>query len=904
MISVAEEVSGFDTVSAGDKAHPAEAATQNLGPSRASGVHEPPVPDDAVVREIAAANQLLVASERARALLRGLVFILDHHGAPQAVLDSFRTQAMAYLTCSEEAIYFKRAKYLTVAPMARYLRCDAPKSPDKAFAPIGQYRNWANSRLRVFCVKNTHLWYSFLQGKRCAAPASEELVLTTYREHREAMDQDDPITDTTHDRVMKDLKPVLEKVRQTLRQVYSTAGREADWLTPEETSHSASTRACWEASRAKGGQLGSIMRTLPRIQAANPKNHVASSVGRLNPDLVCMTFYPRAIVSGRVELNVIIEIYAYPDGEREWYDHLRRTNVMYAQEQRVLKATIQAVLEPLKVRVISKGNAAPYYASKRLQKALHGVLREMDCFRLIGAPLQTTDLFDLAVNPVLTGDGPLEWFSIDYSAATDKLSARLSASILNYLIEGQDPAMCNMWRSVLAPHMCEYPFPFSEDVLPVQQRNGQLMGSILSFPILCLANLGLYLSVIREDPRPLADKLKGVLVNGDDMLYVAPQSLWSKHVELGTAVGLSMSPGKAYHHPVYANANSACYHFDLRRFLYSERFEDTDLRKGRARPAGTSWWTVMRHSSTPKYIPFLNVGLFFGQNKVMGGHGDDVIGLDEDEKSYVTVINRILDGALPGKGKDVMAQYLTRFSTEIKAECRGRNMFLPISLGGMGVTPPEGFKFKVTAPQRLLARAIFDDSPYGVVSALPLEEQHLQASLKEAPQPVTAPWLSGAPCDGGFEPDPRRELTPVKLADKFKSLLSRTDMGKGELVTSNGRIYRLMSDKMLRFEFRLTAARRPGTKYQARHPVLGRFHRDMERDTFKSNIDLVVEEEGNTILFGVPEPADYLAIEALSLDFPRTFTDIEISHDWANDPTFNVRIHRIEVDDEVQACPV
>jgi len=903
MISVAEEVSGFDTVSAGDKAHPAEAAAQNLGPPWAPGVHEPPVPDDFVIGEITAANQLLVASERARALLRGLVFILDHHGAPQAVLDSFRTQAMAYLTCSEEAIYFKRAKYLTVAPMARYLRCDAPKSPDKAFAPIGQYRNWANSRIRVFCVKNTHLWYSFLQGKRCAAPASEELVLTTYREHREAMDQDDPITDTTHDRVMKGLKPVLKEVRQTLRQKYSTAGREADWLTPEETSHSASTRACWEASRAKGGQLGSLMRTLPRIQAANPKNHVASSVGRLNPDLVCMTFYPRAIVSGRVELNVIIETYAYPDGEREWYDHLRRTNVMYAQEQRVLKATIQAVLEPLKVRVISKGNAAPYYASKRLQKALHGVLREMDCFRLIGAPLQTTDLYDLAVNPVLTGDGPLEWFSIDYSAATDKLSARLSASILNYLIEGQDPAMCNMWRSVLAPHMCEYPFPFSEDVLPVQQRNGQLMGSILSFPILCLANLGLYLSVIQEDPRPLADKLKGVLVNGDDMLYVAPRSLWKEHVELGAAVGLSMSPGKAYHHPVYANANSACYHFDLRRFLYSERFEDTDLRKGRSRPAGTSWWTVMRHSSTPKYIPFLNVGLFFGQNKVMGGHGDDVIGLDEDEKSYVTVINRILDGALPGKGKDVMAQYLTRFSTEIKAECRGRNMFLPISLGGMGVTQPEGFKFKVTAAQRLLARAIFDDSPYGVVSALPLEEQHLQASLKEAPQPVTAPWLSGAPCDGGFEPEPRRELIPVKLADKFKSLLSRTDLGKGELVTSNGRTYRLMSDKMLRFEFRLTAARRPGTKYQARHPVLGRFHRDMERDIFKSNIDLVVEEEGNTILFGVPEPADYLAIEALSLDFPKTFTGIEISHDWVNDPTFNVRIHRIEVDDEVQACP-
>jgi hypothetical protein len=318
----------------------------------------------------------------------------------------------------------------------------------------------------------------------------------------------------------------------------------------------------------------------------------------------------------------------------------------------------------------------------------------------------------------------------------------------------------------------------------------------------------------------------------------------------------------------------------------------------------------MRHSSSPKYIPFLNVGLFFGQNKVMGGHGDDVIGLDEDEKSYVTVINRILDGALPGKGKDVMAQYLTRFSTEIKAECQGRNLFLPISLGGMGVTQPEGFTSKVTAVQRLVARAIFDDSPYGVISALPVERQHLEGSLPDAPQPVTAPWLSGLPDDGGFEPEPRRELTPVKLTKAFNAMLKEAKRSVkinglygAYVVTSNGRAMHFMSDALLRFEFRLSSTRRPDTVYRARHPGLGRFQRDLERDTFKSNIDLLVEEEANTILFGVPEFSDYLAIEALSLDFPKTFTGIVLDHDWANDPTFNVRIHRPDVDDEVQACP-
>jgi hypothetical protein len=723
------------------------------------------------------------------------------------------------------------------------------------------------------------------------------------------MDQPDPIDEQTHQRVMKELKPVLKKVKQALRQVYSTAGRGDDWLTPEETSHAASTRASWEASRAKGGQLGALMRTLPRIQASNPKNHVASSVGRLNPDLISMTFYPRAIVSGRVELNVLIEVYAYPDGEREWYSHLRRSNVTYAQEQRVLKATIQAVLEPLKVRVISKGNAAPYYASKRLQKALHGVLREMDCFRLIGAPLQTTDLYDLAVNPVLTGDGPIEWFSIDYSAATDKLSARLSASILNAVIEGQDPAMCNMWRSVLAPHQCEYPKPFDAEVAPVQQRNGQLMGSILSFPILCLANLGLYLATIEKDPRPLADKLKGVLVNGDDMLYVAPQSLWKDHVELGKAVGLEMSPGKAYHHPVYANANSACYHFDLRKFQFAERFEDTDLRKGRSRPAGTSWWTVLPNSSTPRYIPFLNVGLFFGQNKVLGTQGDTgVDGLDEDEKSYVSVIDRITAGALPGRGGEILAQYLSRFKTEIKAECKGRNLFLPISLGGMGVQKPEGFKSKVTVTQRYVAAKLIDETPYGVLEQLPAKSEH-SSPLREAPQPVSAPWLSGEPADGGFEPLPRRDLAPVQHAKLAQALFnsgstvfqggSFSSKYAGGFVQGKVKTYRLAKDRELMFAMRLTPTKRPGTTYQARHPVLGRFERSKARDTFRSNIDLHCEEEERTLLFGEIDFCDMAELFELMGAAPHLFSHVHVSQE--NELGCYVRV--IEPEDDDEECP-
>jgi hypothetical protein len=148
------------------------------------------------------------------------------------------------------------------------------------------------------------------------------------------------------------------------------------------------------------------------------------------------------------------------------------------------------------------------------------------------------------------------------------------------------------------------------------------MGSPLSFPILCLANLGLYLEVIKDDKRPLSEKLAGVLVNGDDMLYVAPESLWERHVQTGRKVGLEMTPGKAYKHKVFANANSTCFHYDL------------DI-----------------EGSTPWQIDFLNTGLLFGQNKVL----QKDTGVDaEGQHHRVPVINQLLKGALPGKERSLL----------------------------------------------------------------------------------------------------------------------------------------------------------------------------------------------------------------------------------------------------------
>lgn len=611
-----------------------------------------------------AADSIHESEMRADGVIRGILVVLRHHGAPHPVVDSFIQQARAYLVVPDEGTFFKRAKYLTVAPMARFLRNDLPKCPAGEIKFTGQFNKWAKPRFKKYCQKNIHLWYSFLQAKRAALPLSEELVKTTYEEHRKAMEIEDPIDDKTHDLVMKVLKPHLKAVRKEMkRRLQSPIGSSS-------LSHTPSTSACQEVPRSKGGQAAEIRSLVPDIVRYSPK---ATASVRVLPQLRRMTFYPKLLQDGVVRFNVTVEEFEYSDGLELWKTTLEKETFAYRGQK--LHCTIQAVIEPLKIRVISKGEAVPYYASKDLQRALHGAMREMDCYRLIGRPLCPTDLMDLYGERCEGGSGPEEWFSIDYSAATDNLSARLSQSIMNFLIDGFSEHQKALYRSVLAPHEVEYPPDF--DIPPVTQKNGQLMGSVLSFPILCIANLGLYLANIVDDTRPLKRKLKGVLVNGDDMLYVAKVSRWQNHIDLGRKVGLVMSPGKAYHHSRYANANSACFNYNL---------ED---------PRATPW-----------SIPFLNTGLYFNQSKVLASDADG-------ERGFCSTINRLLQGALPGKGAELMKQFMHKHRVLIAEECRGRNLFTPKSLGGMGVERPYGFDVKFTWVQKAHAFRILQDQPFG-----------------------------------------------------------------------------------------------------------------------------------------------------------------------------------------------
>jgi hypothetical protein len=366
-------------------------------------------------------------------------------------------------------------------------------------------------------------------------------------------------------------------------------------------------------------------------------------------------------------------------------------------------ARVAGIIEPFKVRTVTAEEEVPQYLGKPVQEAIHSAMRDMPCFRLIGRPLQATDLCDVrACNARLfpeEEDDEKEWISVDYSAATDGLSARLSRAILEDLFSGLEPInpkFTRLMMRVLAPHSICYPSIEGKPQLPiVDQLNGQLMGSILSFPILCIANLGLGLRVITERVEYRKGIYKNLLgsflVNGDDMLYIGNRADWELHKALGRAVGLEMSPGKAYIHPRYANVNSTSLDCDL-----------------------------TCPSSSPAVVGFLNTGLFFGQHKVMARVAD--LGGDEWYTApYISVLTKVWEGAWPRLRCKLLAEYISLHAKEIRHESRGRNLFLPVSVGGHGQTMPEGFRNVLSTEQQSVASAVFDES-FMVPDERPLPE--------------------------------------------------------------------------------------------------------------------------------------------------------------------------------------
>lgn len=236
------------------------------------------------------------------------------------------------------------------------------------------------------------------------------------------------------------------------------------------------------------------------------------------------------------------------------------------------------VADPLKSRVVTLTHVEMGLL-KPFQQAIHGRLRRLPPFVLTGEWVTADHLNSRFRSGV--SDGKIRLNSGDFSAATDNVESAYSRAILKVLMEAcypqtdKDRAPFSRYYQVGLDSLTENRIEY-EDAIREQVR-GQLMGSLLSFPVLCVFNFCVYvvshyythyanrncswnkfLGLLKK--KTFLQKL-AVLINGDDLLSGVDEREYETWRGLVTRVGWSLSVGKSYLHSTVAVINSQVFRF-------------------------------------------------------------------------------------------------------------------------------------------------------------------------------------------------------------------------------------------------------------------------------------------------------------------------------------------------------
>lgn len=174
---------------------------------------------------------------------------------------------------------------------------------------------------------------------------------------------------------------------------------------------------------------------------------------------------------------------------------------------------IVGLSEALKVRPITQGNPFQQTALDTLQKWLHRTVRQNPAFSLIGEEVTAEYMSQRLGHRPLAPDEVL--MSGDYRAATDGMYAEYTAIVPEVLLEEGliNETTYILMMDNLVGNRIENPETFED----AHQEEGQLMGSITSFPVLCIVNGALCRWVLECQYRRMFS-LAGapMMINGDD----------------------------------------------------------------------------------------------------------------------------------------------------------------------------------------------------------------------------------------------------------------------------------------------------------------------------------------------------------------------------------------------------
>jgi len=382
-----------------------------------------------------------------------------------------------------------------------------------------------------------------------------------------------------------------------------------------------------------------------------------------------------------------------------------------------------ALAEALKVRVITKGPPLLNTVLKPLQKFLWKTIRKHPSFSLVGEWLSIEYLQSM-LGTVLKDDET--FLSVDYQNATNEMFSWVSESIANAIADesGMDGVERMLFIRALTRHLIEHPVSGAQS----PQKTGQLMGSIVSFPVLCLANAAiLRFSKELTYNRKMSLKRAGVVVNGDDGLIKTRSAeghdIWAK---IASFCGLGPSIGKVYKSRHFFNINSTTFNFHqdgwecrplviLREStpIFGVDEPRTVVVDGTVRPVlkptrmirvWTSPITTERPEPTVlhySHVKYVNLALLYGYDRAssatttgappssVGARANELMRLCPD-CVRIPVMNFFMSKNL---------EILTSMNVP---------WFIPESLGGMGLPMTEDLRHRPTDQQLRIARKIYE----------------------------------------------------------------------------------------------------------------------------------------------------------------------------------------------------
>jgi hypothetical protein len=629
--------------------------------------------------------------------------------------------------------FVPNVKYWKDYPLASFLHNPLPAIPASWSAHgLPQGAPLFGGRLREFWRRLCHptdsasapqlyrACFSIAQSKRAFAPVPDSFVTGAYQKHAKGLSTPAPaLSSETATDLGKFLKVFFRNFHPK-----DLLGR----LTVTEASTSASNTS----SRVEGGAREEIRETL------------SSLLGSPMDGLVRMIPTDQGVTEERGLL---------PPSRGEWtrivsapldfqYSTLPpKTLKQVPTEWRSYPfSKVVALQEPLKIRIITKMQTLSSFLSSPLQRALWKYLGDFPCFDLTSRTFSTENAYDLqAREEASLGRRPdADFVSGDYSAATDGLNINATKMVLDEVLsklQGEDLLLIPHFEAVLLEQVLVYPKEAQQP--PVLQRNGQLMGSILSFPILCILNLFTYVQSLPEDLRQriLAGRISlrtlAVLINGDDILFRADPAQYLRWLSSSSSVGFTLSLGKNFVHPRFFTVNSLPLEYrpvpapvTLSRVAGRATWTFDPTRSGSLSVINpVSWadleelpeWTF--HDSHEFLIHgYINVGLLLGVSKAV----------DERGRHELTSLSTWYDWAVTGAMNTARAHalFLHYHKEELRRQTRfGRhtlNIFAHPLLGGLGFKVPEGVVPRFSEPQRHLAARLLASARQGFVGPVAL----------------------------------------------------------------------------------------------------------------------------------------------------------------------------------------